>query len=109
MKLRRTGSRTKNVQVLRATRYSATLLEAVGGVPVLRLAKHKVLCRARIQLCRMRTRGGDGPLNSLQYAPMKKAALFKGPEVVPISETFGRSSGMLAGSTDGLEEPEGGL
>lgn len=43
----------------------------------------------------------DGPLKSLQYAPMKNAADFNGAEVVPTSWTEGIEGGSGVGSTYG--------
>jgi hypothetical protein len=47
-------------------------------------------------------------LNSLQYAPIKKAALFKGALEAPSSLTFGIEAGRGAGSRKGWEEDSPG-
>lgn len=47
------------------------------------------------------------PLYSLQYAPMKKAALLSGALVVPSSWTLGTSVGKGVGSTYGLDDKPG--
>ena len=41
-------------------------------------------------------------LYSLQYAPMKNAALFSGPLVTPSSFTFGTCAGIGVGSSRGF-------
>lgn len=48
------------------------------------------------------------PLNSLQYAPRKNAALFKGALVAPSSLTFGVEAGRDAGSRKGWDEDSPG-
>jgi hypothetical protein len=48
------------------------------------------------------------PLYSLQYAPIKNAALFKGALVAPSSLTFGIEGGRGAGSRKGWDEDSPG-
>lgn len=50
----------------------------------------------------------NAPLYSLQYAPMKNAALFSGALVTPSSATFGTWSGSGVGSTYAVWSTERG-
>ena len=95
-------------QVSCASGYPTTLLQTVSGITVLRLAKHKVLCKTRIGLVWRYEYVPHPPLNSLQYAPIKNAALFKGALVAPSSLTLGIEAGRGAGSRKGWDEDSPG-
>ena len=94
-------------QILRTARHPPALLQTVRGVPVLRLAEHEIICfidKWECQNCASSKEANYSPLYSLQYAPMKNAALFSGALVVPISCTLGTFSGSGVGSLYGRSD-----
>ena len=92
-------SREGYSQVPRTARHSPSLLQTMFGVPVLLFTEHKILLCPVTTISQFQMPSGYTPLYSLQYAPMKKAPLFKGALVRPSSLIFGTWSGMGVGST----------
>jgi hypothetical protein len=92
----------KDLQIDCTSCYPSAFLQTMGGFPIFRLAEHKVLCMIHVELRQeIPLLDVSLPLNSLQYAPTKNAALFKGALVAPTSLTFGIEEGRGAGSRKG--------